>query len=321
MMRISGVTLVFLLGGLLAACDQSPPDPDFAGAPPIPVGKGPPPGKGPSFLHRLLAFHCFKGGEVDVEICTMRDDGSGLTNVSNDPGEDVRPDWAPDGTIVFARILSGQSDLFTVSPDESGLRQLTSDPDIQESNPRWSPDGTWIAFNRSGFGIGTGIWVIQPDGSGLTKVSTGSFGRWSPDGARIAFLRLRLDPNFILISSDLYVIGSDGSGELEVASRVPSIGSVAHVWSPDGTQLAFFGDGGGIEIVNVDGTGRRPLTIGREPDWAPDGSLIAFSRSGDIWIIRSDGSGETRLTDRANDPDFSGGFSFPRWKPRILPSR
>ncbi len=48
--------------------------------------------------------------------------------------------------------------------------------------PEWSPDGDWIAFTGDRDG-GTDIFVVRPDGSDLTRVTTdlgGARPRWLP---------------------------------------------------------------------------------------------------------------------------------------------
>jgi TolB protein len=45
------------------------------------------------------------------------------------------------------------------------------------------------------------------------------------------------------------------------------------------------------------------------PVWSPDGTRIAYTKNGDIFVINADGSGQTKLTDHpAGDWD-------PRWSP------
>jgi hypothetical protein len=65
-----------------------------------------------------------------------------------------------------------------------------------------------------------------------------------------------------------------------------------------------------IHRVGIDGTGLERLTPWRlnasDPDWSPDGQRITFDSGdsglpgskGSIYIMRADGSGRTRLTDR-----------------------
>ena len=79
--------------------------------------------------------------------------------------------------------------------------------------------------------------------------------------------------------------------------------------SPDGSAVAF-GAGREIDVMNVDGTGRRSLANGMWPDWSTDGSTIAFARDPNLppsqqghgdpfvwqfWSILPDGSGLTKL--------------------------
>src|SRR5688500_10995501 len=77
-------------------------------------------------------------------------------------------------------------------------RRLTSAGE-KDGEPRWSPDGNWIAFVAKRAGSDgakddeeTQVYVIAPDGGEarrLTDLPTGAFGiKWFPDSRRIAFL-------------------------------------------------------------------------------------------------------------------------------------
>jgi TolB protein len=71
-------------------------------------------------------------------------------------------------------------------------------------------------------------------------------------------------------------------------------------WSPDARWLLVTARGR-IWKVPVSGIGPvRPLARGGSPVWSPDGGSIAFvsTRDGDadIYVMRSDGSGERQLT-------------------------
>ena len=173
-----------------------------------------------------------------------------------------------------------------VRPDGSGLRKLTRDR--RDRSPAWSPDGRRLAFNR-----GRDIYVIRADGRGLVRLTQGRAAdgqpAWSPDGRSIAFIR----------GGDLWLMQPDGSRPraLYVAGRAngPS-------WSPDGRRIAFGlttdGDRGSIAVIARGGGDVRYITDGRfepeedapdeewaddqQPDWSPDGTLIAFTRK--VWL-------------------------------------
>lgn len=73
--------------------------------------------------------------------------------------------------------------------------------------------------------------------------------------------------------------------------------------------------------MRIDGSRRTRLTDipGNDhwpPTWSPDGTRIAFTSEGiendsEIYVMNSDGSGLTRLSDSSADD------AFPAWRPRV----
>jgi Tol biopolymer transport system component len=60
--------------------------------------------------------------------------------------ENIEPAWSPSGEeIAFASNKSGQFEIWSVRPDGTGLRQITTGPGSQ-NRPTWSPDGKQILF-------------------------------------------------------------------------------------------------------------------------------------------------------------------------------
>src|SRR5919197_4596528 len=65
------------------------------------------------------------------------------------------------GRIVFGSARGGQSGIYAVNPDGTGLTLLTRDARVGDA-PRPSPDGRLIAYRR----LGGGVAVMNADGSG-----------------------------------------------------------------------------------------------------------------------------------------------------------
>ena len=161
-------------------------------------------------------------------------------------------DLAPDGKTLVTNPYGAQEDLFVGTLGESIDNQLTNDA-FKDRLPRWSPDGSRIAFfsDRSGR---YEIWWIRPDGSGLEQISSGSEEgyiepRWSHDGRKIAAYTTR----------KLRVTMFDVTGALPAKPQFlpeldPAIGTFyMNSWSPDGRRLAG-------SIVRKDGALRGVAT-------------------------------------------------------------
>lgn len=147
------------------------------------------------------------------------------------PGFDV----SPDGRRLVYYTFAPQEDLFVIQTDGTGLRRLTND-EYRDRGPRWSPDGTRIAF-YSNHNDKYEIWTIHADGGQLeqqTLIPDWPVYNpiWSPRGR---LLTCDLEENQALI--DL---------TLPVAERRPvflppadrGMGFTARSWSSDGRWLA-----------------------------------------------------------------------------------
>ena len=104
-------------------------------------------------------------------IWTMNADGSNpqpLTTGSM-TSQDSRPSYSPDGQrIVFDRYNGSDSNIFAMNAaDGSGQTPVTSGAGFDVS-ATFSPDGTKIAFVRSG--SGDRLFTVDPDGANLAPV-------------------------------------------------------------------------------------------------------------------------------------------------------
>ena len=88
------------------------------------------------------------------------------------------------------------------------------------------------------------------------------------------------------------------------------------VFTPDGKSVTYTAGKGDISIVRSDGTETRTLaSVGGVPGafaWAPDGSVLRFSRDGKLWEISSSGTGLRPLLAGWHAPN---GLCCGRWTP------
>jgi Tol biopolymer transport system component len=259
-----------------------------------------------------------------VDLYVVAADGSGLTNLTNNPAIYAHHSWSPDGTKLAFTIADtdGNSDIYVINADGSGMVNLTNDSTIGAQNPAWSPDGTRIVFDAmvdDGSGGAREIFVMNADGSGVVRVTNHAdydyLPVWSPDGSRIAFAYASGDEQAI------YTVNADGSGLTKTSPA--GIDARRPVWSPDGTRIAFDAYITGyirydVYVMDADGTGVTNLTNipGSDqlvPRWSPDGGRILYNSDQDgneeIYVMNPDGTGQTNLT---NDPASDGGARWGR---------
>ena len=262
-----------------------------------------------------IAFHSNRDG--NNEIYVMNSDGSDQIRLTINLRNDQRPDVSPNGQqIVFVsnRItetnLSGDFEIFVMSSDgdAGGALQLTFNG-TEDSWPRWSPNGKWIAFHSNVDG-NFEIYIIRPNGTDLTRVTdyTGldQFPEWSPNGKQLAIRR----------DTDLYLIDLDGYNPIQLTDEAIGFNQMAS-WSPDGKKLAFLSTRAGypsVFVMDTDGSNQINLTpkpddipasawSSRAPGWSRNGQQIYFtarrpevSVSENIFIMNADGTGVTQLT-------------------------
>ena len=300
-----------------------PPAGGVEGANVTPPALTPGTGEGPE-PEGAIVFLSFR--DANSEIYSINVDGSGLKNLSNDPGVDENPDVSPDGKqIVWTsdRGEGGTLHLFVMDVDGSHLRQLTSGPG-GDISPRWSPDGKKVAFSRGGSMLvvdaqgGEPEFIFQSDDEATAApCRAGAFpGGWSPDGVRIAYYSASASRGI----GEVCTINADGSG-ITVVVGEPPVYNVEPAWSRDGRYLAFRsirGRNHDVYVFDLETGRERRLTddpaLDLEPSWSPDGEWIVFGSGRDnefldIFIMRKDGSDVRRVT---TDPEKE---SEPVWAP------
>ena len=226
------------------------------------------------------------------------------------------PQISPDGTqVVYVRTSMDimkdrkRSELWIVNADASSHRSLGTG-----SSPRWSPDGTRLAYTAGGQ-----IhlrWMDTGETATLTQLTESpSALRWSPDGRHIAFNMLVPYPPPRLAAPPKPPAGAQWAAPPIMEDRFKN--------RQDGVGYLDFGYNH-IFVVPVEGGTPRQVTAGdfqhsSPAAWAPDGTHVVFSsnrnpnwmhdyRNSELYIT-SVLTGEIRpLTDRAG-PDHSPAVS------------
>lgn len=164
--------------------------------------------------------------------------------LDTDEGTWLNVDVSPDGSRIAFDMLG---DIY-VMPIGGGTPTRIAEGLSYEQQPRWSPDGTRIAFvsDRAG---GDNIWIMNADGSNKKQLTKEDFRllnqpSWSPDG------------RYIVAKKHFTTTRSLGTGE---------------VW------LYHVDGGSGVQLVKrVNEKWQKELG---EPTFAPDGRHIYFTRN------------------------------------------
>lgn len=265
------------------------------------------------------------------------------TLASSSPAAGALPVFGPDDPLaLFTNVTGAGGGIFVIRPDGSGVQQLGGDvlPGVHK-HPEWSPDGQRVVFIDEAT---EKMFIAHLDGSATESVAACDepgcdYPAWSPDGSRIAFSRYENAAGVTGPAAvGIYALNLSTS-EVSAVVRLerPLLADVPR-WSPDGTQIVFGVDkmdeqanevGAAIAIVPTTGGKPRFLTefntFAYAPDWGTISNEIVFSteaqafaqdideatETGDIYLIRPDGSGVRQLTTVQPGQRLSG----PRWTP------
>jgi TolB protein len=193
--------------------------------------------------------------------------------VSDQKGNNSAPAWSPDGrTLAVALSRTGNTQIFAVNADGSGLRRLTQGSSI-DTEPAFSPDGQSIYFT-SDRGGAPQIYKMSAQGENAGSAQrvtfTGSYNtspRVSPDGKQLAYIS-RVGGGFKLYIQDLQ--GGTATGLTDTThDESPS-------FAANGQYILYATQVNGrgvLAAVSTDGRTRQVLSVQggsvREPSWGP----------------------------------------------------
>jgi Tol biopolymer transport system component len=197
------------------------------------------------------------------EIYVVNRDGSGLTNLTMNAGNDAGASLRSDGLrIVFQSDRGEGIEVYAMAADGSDQTRLTT-MSVNVRYPVWSPDGSNIAFR---YGETQELWVMTAGGSGPQMIAPGPATggvEWSPDGELLAYSD----------GQDIFTVTAFGAGLNNLTNGNGA--NNAPRWTSDGTRLIFRSTRDGnseVYSMSADGTNLINLTNDPNTDQAADWS-------------------------------------------------
>ena len=226
------------------------------------------------------------------------------------------------GRIAFRRYFTADKTwgaIFTVDPNGTDERQVTRPPKgSADAPPRWSPDGSLIAFTRCRKGGRCAIYTVRPDGSKLTRLTPACAAKsrceddtgasFVPDGRHVLFSQFTGGIGSSLVVADLHL-----QHRHVVVAGTKRASYTDGEFSPDGKHVAFVRNSEpgekiiGVFVATARGGGlhqvsQTRLHAGDSPGWSPNGKWVLFRShvedggASQIYLVHPNGTGLRQLT-------------------------
>ncbi len=231
--------------------------------------------------------------------------------------------WSPDSTRISYmadQLVANEFNVFVIDVVSEANMQVTDFGDFN-SDARWSPDGSTLAFldnpsapfpsdlvvsAGSAGAQDTVLAFLSPNGRTVTDYA------WSPDGQQIAYTSDETTQDTI----ELYVVNADGSGAAtRVSGALATNGDVFDfAWSPAGDSIAYVADQATdtfqhLYVSSATGATNTSISLALNGEevvdfaWAVDAERIAFSTGPEgldpvadkLYVAEPDGTGRLQI--------------------------
>jgi len=210
-------------------------------------------------------------GDKFDDIYVVDAKGQLLKQITRTPYWEGFPTWLPDGQhVAYKTCNEGNCAYARVGLNGNDFSQILNINHLSVGSFSWSPDGKQVAFDATIMEPFSGIFVANPDGSDLVRLTDpGNYDQqtpvYSPDGEWIAYIAYS-DPGDK--SSDIYKFHPDGTGLVNLTNGLnPRQENLA--LSPIGDWIAFNGCQSYVRcdlyIIKSDGSVNINLSQGE--DW------------------------------------------------------
>lgn len=247
----------------------------------------------------------------------------------------VRAAWSPDGrTIAFSAVINNIQGIYLIDSSGTNLRLLVSGDAIGAA---WSPDSLWVAFSAGGriyrvnintfqidtitrvspsirprwSGDGTRIAFVRSTEIFVMNLATGmetnlhltaDFPSWHPNGVEV----IAQESNRAAGLYRFTAVNDSTGGFRNVHEFTSGDDCGFSSLSPDGKAIVYarkpereYTQVWKINLLTGEHT-QLTTDSGDYPAWSPDGSKIVYTRTvlgdGGLWIMNADGTQKRRLT-------------------------
>ena len=236
------------------------------------------------------------------DIWILPGGGGRALQLTDSPGFDGHPCWSPDGEyLYFVSERGGEHNLWKLALNprtgrrEGKPKQITFFKDTTVRHPRLIGEGDQMAFLLQRNVLE--IWVGKgEDPSAATLVARGKHARISPDGKVLYYVAE--GPNR---AAGIFALSIEQNTSEHLTQQDP-LSEIDLSW--DGSALVYHAkDSDGLGVYTLPTGGGQPQLRVRLPDsrilwtprWSPDGTQLAYTQNGGLFVLSVDDGQSTRL--------------------------
>lgn len=269
---------------------------------------------------KFVAFASDRSRENNLDIWIQQIGGSEPVRLTTDPADETDPDFSPDGSIIAFRSEKDGGGIYTV-PALGGSPVLLAP---LGHNPRFSPDGLWIAYSVGGSATSNpgsaGVYIISARGGAPRAIhpemATATSPMWSPGSDRLLVLGRQDGKRPAGEQLDWWILPIEGGAPQRTGVfarlraqkllqvRFPYTFPIPWDWHEEGGDRILF-DASSVwgqtdnlwEIGLEDKSPAQRVTLGpglqRHAGWSADGRRLAFAAEElnfSIWLQPLDAS-------------------------------
>lgn len=283
---------------------------------------------------KLIAFASDRAKEDNLDIWVQQTGGRDPIRLTTDPADESDPAFSPDGTMIAFRSEKDGGGIYLV-PSLGGSPVLLAP---RGRNPRFSPDGRWVAYSVGGQAVSNpgsaGVFIVN-SGGGIPRaihpeMATATNPVWSPRSDRLLVLGRKDGKAPARAEIDWWILPIEGGSAKRTGAYVrmdaqkliqtqfPQVFPIPLDWREEGGDWilfnAFLGEAANLWEIPLEGTGEaRRLTLGpglhRQASWSGDARSLIFAAEElnfDVWLQPLDRAGAAggpmkRLMDASSD--------------------